>query len=143
MIYDNSKADEVCWVYVFAHESAGALVGPVKVGISNNVNARLSTIQTSCPMPIDMAYVFECPNKQIARSIERSFHDTQRDKRTHGEWFAFEPVVAIHLLCLAFRAALEHNVDDKSLVDAALDLSGVYWAEKRFNLAVPHGASVQ
>jgi hypothetical protein len=131
------------WVYVFAHKSESGLIGPVKVGISKDVNLRLSTIQTSCPYPIDLAYVFECPARDIARAIERSFHDVQHDKRSHGEWFNLEPVAAIHLLCLAFRAALSHNIDDPVVVDAALDCCGVYWAEKRFNLAVPLGARLQ
>ena len=136
-------ADETHWVYVFAHKSYAGLVGPVKVGISKDVNGRLSTIQTSCPNPIDLAYVFECPNRSVAREIERCFHETQKEKRSHGEWFNFEPVIAIHLLCLAFRSALAHNVRDPAIVDAALDICGVYWAEKRFNLAVPTGASIQ
>jgi hypothetical protein len=134
--------DENHWVYVFAHQSEAGLTGPVKVGISKNVNARLSTIQTSCPQRIELAYVFECPNRGIARDIERSFHDTQAENRSHGEWFNFEPVQAIHLLCIAFRAALTHNLTGPKVMDAALDCCGVYWAEKRFNLAVPTGADI-
>ena len=136
--------DEVHWVYVFAHKTDAGLTGPVKVGISKAVNARLATIQTSCPQPIDMAYVFECPNRDIARAIELSFHEVQKDKRSHGEWFNFEPLEAIHLLCLAFRAALSHHMgDDPDLVENSLSLCGVHWAEKRFNLAVPKGAQIQ
>lgn len=129
--------DPTYWVYVFAHESDAGLTGPVKVGISKDVDRRLGETRTYCPYPIDMAYVFECPNKAIARDIEKSFHVTQSSARTHGEWFDFEPVHAIHLLCIAFRVALEHNIDDPEIVDAALDCSGVYWAEKRFNLSAP------
>ena len=136
--------DNTHWVYVFAHQSEDGLTGPVKVGISKNVNARLATIQTSCPQPIELAYVFECPDRDIARAIELSFHEVQKDKRTHGEWFRFEPLEAIHLLCLAFRAALEHHMgDDPELVETCLSVCGVHWAEKRFNLAVPRGAIMQ
>lgn len=136
-------SDQVHWVYVFAHKSVAGLTGPVKVGISKSVNARLATIQTSCPQPIDLAYVFECPNRDIARYIEESFHDTQKEKRTHGEWFNFEPVEAIHLLCIAFRAAFLHNLTDPELADEALELCGVHWAEKRFHLVVPTEARFQ
>ncbi len=135
--------DEVHWIYVFAHKSEAGMVGPVKIGISKDVNARLSTIRTSCPYPIDLAYVFECQNRDIARNIEQSFHQVQSDKRTHGEWFGFEPVEAIHLLCAAFRAALEHNLSDPNTIENALSVCGVHWAEKRFNLAVPRGYVVQ
>jgi len=136
--------DQTHWVYVFARKGPAGLTGPVKVGISNSVDVRLSSIQTACPFPLDIAYVFECPSREIARQIERSFHEVQRHQRTHGEWFDFEPVAAIHLLCIAFRAALSHNMpDDPGLVADCLSLCGVQWAEKRFNLAVPEKASIQ
>jgi hypothetical protein len=135
--------DTTHWVYVFARNGDAGMTAPVKVGISRDVNSRLATIQTSCPYKIDLAYVFECPDRDIARYIEQSFHETQQHKRTHGEWFDFEPVQAIHLLCIAFRTAFIHNVTDPQTVEAALDLCGVRWAERRFNLAVPTGAVIQ
>lgn len=135
--------DPTYWVYVFAHKGDAGLTGPVKVGISKDVDRRLGETRTYCPHPIDIAYVFECPNKAIARDIEKSFHVTQCTACTHGEWFDFEPVHAIHLLCIAFRAALQHNIDDLEILDASLDCAGVYWAEKRFNLAVPSSVGLQ
>lgn len=143
MIFDNKKSHDTCWVYVFARNGPSGLTSPVKVGISRNVSARLNNIQTACPFPVEMAYVFECPNRDIAQQIELSFHQTQRENRAHGEWFEYEPVKAIHILCVAFRSLLSHYVADFEMVDTALDVSGVYWAEKRFNLAVPSGTSVQ
>jgi hypothetical protein len=132
------------WVYVFARKGPSGLTAPVKVGISNNVKSRLATIQTACPYPIDLAYVFECPDRDIAREIEKSFHAVKKDYRTHGEWFDFEPIEAIHILCIAFRAALSHNIkDDPDLIDRCLSACGVHWAEKRFDLIVPTGSSVQ
>lgn len=135
--------DPTCWVYVFAHKSEAGLIGPVKVGISTSVDRRLNETRTYCPYPIDMAYVFECPNKEIARYIERSFHETQKSAQTHGEWFDFHPVHAIHLLCIAFRTAFAHHETDPETVEAALSCCGVHWAEKRFGLAVPGSLNLQ
>lgn len=124
-------------VYVFAKVSENGMTSPVKVGISRDANARLATVQTSCPFKIDLAYVFELPNRTMALELERAFHVTQKGKRTHGEWFEFEPVEAIHLLCIALRTFVERFVTDKSIHEDVLDCSGVLWAEKRFNLAIP------
>lgn len=129
--------DDPHHVYVFARVGEDGMTSPVKVGISREANGRMATVQTSCPFKIDLAYVFEVPSRTIALELETAFHVTQKHKRTHGEWFDFEPVEAIHLLCIGIRTLLERFTEDKSLHEAALDCAGVLWAEKRFNLAVP------
>lgn len=125
------------WVYVFAKESADGLTSPVKVGISKDPNKRVESIQTACPFKIRMAYVFECPNKEWAAKLERCFHDTQASSRAHGEWFHFEPVIAIHLLCLAYRSLLDHHIKNRREIDLYLNKAGVLTAERRWHLATP------
>lgn len=125
-----------CHVYVIAKRSGDTLIGPVKVGISASVEFRLRSIQTACPFPIDIAYVFECPNKEIARSLELSFHATQVNAKLHGEWFDFPPVHAIHLLCIGYRVLVEQTAD-RDLHEALLSKAGVQWAERRFGLNTP------
>lgn len=128
---------EICWVYVFSRKADAGLTKPVKVGISRNVDGRLSTVQTACPFKIDMAYVFECPNREIAEYLERSFHDTQKSACLHGEWFDYEPVEAIHLLCIGYRVMLELTCSDQKTRSDSLECAGVLWAEKRFGLEEP------
>jgi hypothetical protein len=132
--------DNTHYVYVIAKNGPDGLTGPVKIGISSKPNKRLSSIQTACPFQVEVACVFAAPSQAIARDIERMFHETQRDTHAHGEWFNVEPVVAIHLLCLGIRVALNEFVSDKSVISDALDLCGVRSAERRFNLAVPAAA---
>jgi hypothetical protein len=134
---------ETYYVYVISRDSEKGMTAPVKIGISKTPNARLDTIQTSCPFPIKLAYVFGCPNREIAQVIERSFHETQRKNKEHGEWFSYEPLEAIHTLCVAFRVALQHHIDDQELIDDALDWCGVLAIEKQFNLAIPTQGRVQ
>jgi hypothetical protein len=124
-------------VYVFARVGEGGMTSPVKVGISREANARLATVQTSCPFKIELAYVFELPNRTIALELERAFHVTQKHKCAHGEWFDFEPVEAIYLLCIGLRTLIQRFVTDRSIHEDVLDCAGVLWAEKRFNLAIP------
>lgn len=133
-------SDKPCLVYVMAKSGPDGMTSPVKIGISSNPDSRLATIQTSCPFKIALAYVFECPNRDVAEHIERCFHETQRAERLSGEWFNYHPITAIHLLCIAFRVALEHNIKDKTLIEPSLDVAGVLWAEKRFNLTTPRQA---
>ncbi len=133
-----SDHGETNYVYVFAKKGHdGKMTGPVKVGMSKNVYKRLKNIQTSSPFPVEIAYMFAVPNNGVARDVERAFHETQREKRAHGEWFDYEPVQAIHLLCLCMRAMLDQFLTDKSLIEPALEMSGVLKAEKLFNLELP------
>jgi hypothetical protein len=80
--------------------------------------------------------LFACPNRGIAEAIERSFHDVQARHQSHGEWFSLEPMLAIHALCIAFRAHLEIFVSPE-ITPFALEEIGVIEAERRFNLKVP------
>jgi hypothetical protein len=127
------------FVYVISRVVDGQHVAPVKVGISDNPENRLSTIQTACPFKIDLAWVFEVLNREVAREIELSFHQTQKHARMYGEWFDFAPVKAIHLLCVSYRTMLEVQGVDSEIAMACLDKAGVLTAERRWSLCVPRG----
>src|SRR5476651_2183087 len=104
------------YLYVIAKKCDDAgLIGPVKVGISNNPRKRLATIQTACPFPVGLVYVFSLPNREISRDMERMFHETRRDKCLYGEWFDYSPREAVSILCVAFHVALQCNLSDHSL----------------------------
>jgi hypothetical protein len=125
------------FLYVIAKKSDDAgMVGPVKVGISNNPKKRLATIQTACPFPVDLAYVFSCPNREIARQMERMFHETRRDKCLYGEWFDYSPRQTVAILCIAFHVALRCNLSDDDLIEHSLEFCGVRAAEKA--VGIPH-----
>lgn len=130
------------FVYIISKFENDQLVGPVKVGMSNEPWKRVATIQTACPFKVELAWIFEVPNKEIARALERSFHETQVDASLHGEWFDFSPVEAIHLLCIAYRAMLHVTSDlDGDETEALLTKAGVITAEQRWGLAVPGSAN--
>jgi hypothetical protein len=119
------------------------LTGPVKVGITGNLNSRLSTIQTACPFRIALAWTFDCPTKGIAQDIERCFHQTQKANRQHGEWFSFEPIQAVHLLCIAYRTLLRTRATKLTPYDyeAILNFAGVLTVENRYQLLTPEEAA--
>lgn len=127
-----------CDVYVIsAVNDDGKLAAPVKVGISENANVRLGTIQTACPFRIELAYVVSCFDRNIARALEMSFHNAQKDMQAYGEWFNIEPVRAINILCVAYRSYLLCVEPNKEIRDLTLDFSGVLHAEKRWGFFVP------
>lgn len=117
--------DRVCWVYVVCHLQNEEQVGPVKVGISHDPFQRIATLQTGCPHPIDLAYIFEFPNREMARAVEASFHACQKDRKLRGEWFNHHPVQAITLLCLSIRIMLDVQGISGDLKDKILNYCGV------------------
>jgi len=137
------EEDNTTWIYVFARVSTRGLTAPVNIGISQSVGSRLTSVQTSCPFKIDLAYVFECPTRDIAQFIESGFHETQAIHNEFGEWFSFEPIEAIHLLCIAFRSILSVKLTDPDLILKSLDCAGVLWAERKFGLATPADRTLQ
>lgn len=113
------------YVYVIAHVRDGEPVAPVKVGISNNVAARLATIQTSCPGDLRLMHAIGMPHLQIAKEMEGCFHQLQREHRLRGEWFDLDPWQALGWLITYFRWALEVNGVGEDIIPDVLELSGV------------------
>jgi hypothetical protein len=59
--------------------------GLLKVGISTNPVARLATLRTASPFPLEMVYV--AVTQGPAERLERATHDALRERRCSGEWF--------------------------------------------------------
>lgn len=66
-------------VYIVAVEGGG----PVKVGTTENLDARLKALRTACPFAL--ALVDLMPG---GREQERQAHDVCAAFRLRGEWFA-------------------------------------------------------
>jgi hypothetical protein len=56
-----------------------------KIGISNNVPARLETVKTMSPIPIMICDIFK--ELKDAMRVEKLVHKHLNEYRTHGEWF--------------------------------------------------------
>ena len=66
-------------------ESAGKRL--VKVGISSQLNNRLSQIRQATPLEIN---VLATINHELARDIEMQWHDTLAKRHVRGEWFLLD-----------------------------------------------------
>ena len=68
------------YVYVIA-------AGPfVKIGIADNVERRMASIQTGCPYPCNIIHS-ALVMAAIASGVEGDLHQQFSHKRTSGEWF--------------------------------------------------------
>ncbi|MDH4263942.1 MAG: GIY-YIG nuclease family protein [Spirochaetia bacterium] len=62
--------------------------GPIKVGVANNVDERLSTLQTGCPIKLIFIHKFNVDgNDMQAYNIESHIHKILKKQRIYGEWF--------------------------------------------------------
>jgi hypothetical protein len=94
------------YVYVICLKHEDRVSGPVKIGISANPKARFKSLQTACPYPLFLAAEFNCLVPELAPSVEKEFHRSHAEKRTSGEWFNIEPVVAIQTINLMLSMGL-------------------------------------
>lgn len=62
-----------------------------KIGITKNVEKRMSNLQGSCPFELTLIDAF--PTSQ-PRTDEQDLHDALSHWRMHGEWFRLRPSTA-------------------------------------------------
>lgn len=88
----------------------------VKIGMASDINRRLATLQSNCPMPItvDMQKVF--PSRLYAIMAEMEAHRLLAEYRIHGEWFTAKPHLARRVVRAVYAAtdALIRRHDDKT-----------------------------
>jgi hypothetical protein len=132
-----------CSIYVIACVKDGKLSAPVKIGISSNVDKRLSGIQTSCPFELTIVGELFAPNRAVAQDVEQDFHAKQAKHRTRGEWFDIEPMTAVLLVCANYRDGLETKRPDLSAdeLEKYLRRADVIDTEKYVGMIVRNGAN--
>src|SRR5258706_1201450 len=71
-----------------------------KIGIANDVEARLAQLSTGNPYPLEVVVIYAFDNAEI---VERSIHQRYKEIRQRGEWFNldYEALKNIHSICLA------------------------------------------
>jgi hypothetical protein len=60
--------------------------GPIKIGLTQNVDKRLRLLCANCPTPIEFAATIEG-----GIEIESRFHERFLDQQSHYEWFHWSP----------------------------------------------------
>jgi hypothetical protein len=70
-------------VYIVATESEKAF----KIGVTNNIKKRMSTISTNTPYKLLFVVYLYVPSKKCAFVLEKHLHEQFAEYRTNGEWF--------------------------------------------------------
>jgi hypothetical protein len=92
-----------------------------KIGIANDLQSRLASLQTGNPYPLVVEACFEFPNAGV---IEKALHQVFSGVRTLGEWFSLgnDDVIKFSALCrmlggveVAVRSEL---VDEEEIEEA-------------------------
>lgn len=104
---------DTCYLYLMCIQEGDCIVGPVKVGITGSLSARLSQVQTGNPRKVVIAMYLPFPNRDIAATLEGGFHTVMGDHRLSGEWFDLHPVEALIAICQNVRSAIEHFFADQ------------------------------
>ncbi|MCP4325189.1 MAG: GIY-YIG nuclease family protein [Alteromonadales bacterium] len=60
---------------------------PVKIGVTSDIESRVSSLQTGNPYQLDCKAFIPCSNKEQAYRLESFFHRQFRKSRMIGEWF--------------------------------------------------------
>lgn len=71
-----------CWHFTWTYVIAAAVPdSPVKIGITDNLAARLADIQACSPFPLMVIAL-------AGGDLEKDLHAKYAQRRLHGEWFA-------------------------------------------------------
>lgn len=65
--------------------------GPVKIGISSNIDRRIPQLQTGNPRPLKLMGFIKTETREEDFELEREFHKIYRVKNISGEWFCLHP----------------------------------------------------
>ena len=91
------------YVYVIGPQDHG----PVKIGYSKNVEARLRQLQTGHPEPL-MIHAKEGFTTKMGKAVERKFLREMNYQKAEGEWINVSPSDAVrHLEWYAIRYSEE------------------------------------
>lgn len=69
-----------------------------KVGMSGAPWSRCANLQTSCPMNLSIERIWKFENREIARAIEKKFHENNDSSAVRGEWFCDDMFAALDLI---------------------------------------------
>lgn len=73
--------------YVYLIACKGAAETYVKIGLTSNIQRRLSNIQTGCPLPITNAFIVRSEHREEVVGLERLLHMLLRSVRLRAEWY--------------------------------------------------------
>lgn len=95
-------------VFVYA---IGSEDGPVKVGITTNLDSRLRSLQNGSATKLELIWVYTAEDRDEALKMERSFHECHNNIRLEGEWFNITAELAFESLKTQVEFMFDRSVE--------------------------------
>jgi hypothetical protein len=73
-------------------------IGPIKIGMTQNLRNRLPQLQTNNPYKLHYIQLLKCDTYNEAVDLENNFHTALQGSRLEGEWFQQEQVDALSIV---------------------------------------------
>jgi hypothetical protein len=96
------------FVYFILDEKSDA----IKIGKSDNVSERLSTLQTGNPNPLKIVKIIECKTAKQAHTKEKKLHNKFKKIHLNGEWFKYDK----ELFDIVLNEIVTDKKNDKNLI---------------------------
>lgn len=108
---------EECGVYIFGAPSM-TFGYTVKVGMSNNCGYRLIQVRANNPEDVKYHFHFTFANRDLAREVERTFHDLMDGWHIRNEWFDLYHEEALFMLAMVVVRVLSRRYQQPALAIA-------------------------
>jgi hypothetical protein len=98
----------------------------VKIGSATDYKARMASLQTGCPLPLDFLWLRATPN---AHTAEKALHNYFASFRIRGEWFdlGHNPVTAIEVAYREISPAVTASVvGSGKIIQDVIDILGKF-----------------
>lgn len=77
-----------CYVYLI--QAGTKKNSPVKIGMTNNYESRIKTLQTGNHQVLRFLAVIKCESRSHARRVESTLHHILKSQNILGEWFKIQ-----------------------------------------------------
>lgn len=134
---NHTTTPNYCYVYIVQSES-----GAVKIGISNNVRARLRELQVGNHEALSLAYSLRVADKETALLLESALHARYPTQKLRGEWFsvnAAQVVADIRFavaICRIVSAVEYFEIVLTSQVDGVYDIAEMTESQRSVSNAI-------
>lgn len=95
-----------------------------KIGITQNVERRLTALQAANPNKLAVRYTVTCDTKAQAHELEALLHQCFAEQRGMCEWFAVRAEEVVRMIRWGFAIAERMDLDNINRMQAAVKKSG-------------------
>jgi hypothetical protein len=103
--------------------------GYVKIGVSEQEELRIKTLQVGCPFLLSIQAAYACPSMDRARSWEQAVKVVHKGARVRGEWYFFTLAQVYKLTAALDRCVIGDLVRAKDVTLAIDQLRRAYTEE--------------